>query len=91
MNGSSTPSTHEIGIYEGVKLDLGGSDATWRWITKDYVSVAEYSRKLGALVNRDRKQPPYYRRSRVSAGDGVTETCSESYNRHHTWLRRQTR
>jgi hypothetical protein len=75
MSGPSTPSTHEIGIYKGVKLDLDGSDATWRWIIKDHVSVAEHSQKLEALVNQDRSQPPHSSRSRVSAGGGVTEAA----------------
>jgi hypothetical protein len=75
MNGSSNPSTHEIGIYEGVKLDLDGRDATWRWIVDDHASVAEYSQRLGALVEKDRSHPPHSPRTRVTAGGGVTETA----------------
>lgn len=75
MSGSSTPSRHEIGIYKGVKLDLDGADATWRWIIKDYASVTEYSQRLGYLVNKGRSNPPYSSRTRVEAGGGVTETA----------------
>jgi hypothetical protein len=78
MNGSSTPSTHEIGIYKGMWLDLDGSNATWRWIIKDHLSVAEYSQRLGALVKQDRTQPLNSRRSRVSAEGGVTEAALRS-------------
>jgi hypothetical protein len=75
MTGPSTPSIHEIGIYEGVKLDLDGKDATWRWIVKNHASVAEYSQRLGNLVEKDRSHPPHSPRSRVSASGGVTETA----------------
>lgn len=75
MSGSNSSSRHEIRIYEGLQVDWV---ATWRWIVNDPSSVAEYSQRLGALVDKDRSHPPHSQRSRVSPRGGVTQSALRS-------------
>ena len=75
MNGFSTSSRHEVRIYEADRLDL---HATWRWFINDPSSVAQYSHRLAALIERDRHTPSYPPRSRVSPVGGVTENALRS-------------
>jgi hypothetical protein len=67
-----TSSRHEIRIYE--QLDLR-KDATWRWSISDPSAVAEYSRRLGAQVKKDRSDPRNSPSSWVRPSSRVTESA----------------
>jgi len=75
MSRSNDPANlnHEIRIYQGITVN-----ALWHWFVDDPDTVGRYSRKLGALVRKDRTGLSPRPRSRVNPSDGVTEGALRS-------------
>jgi hypothetical protein len=75
MSRSNDPATsrHDIRIYQGITVNT-----LWHWFVDDPDVVGRYSRKLGALVHKDRTGLSPRPRSRVNPSGGVTEGALRS-------------
>jgi hypothetical protein len=75
MNRSNDPAfaEHEIRIYQKNTVN-----ALWHWFVDDPGAVDRHSRKLGALVHKDRTGSSPRPRSRVNPSDGVTDGALRS-------------
>jgi hypothetical protein len=65
MNRSNDPafSRHEIRIFQNITVNAVWVNAVWHWTIDDPDVVGRYSRKLGALVAKDRTGPSPRRQS----------------------------